>query len=241
MSYLPYIEDKYLIKHIDEVTDVAITAKNEAVAKFNSNVIDPFSALFEMGGFDLNHQTWYKSELARQAQKSVSNCVGLFHQKVLGCADGWIDLGTGSQVDLVNHEAKIIAEVKNKHNTVKGSDQKHVYYELADLVSRKASEYKGYTSYFVTIIPSRPIRFDKLFTPSDKERGSPCPADEKVRIIDGCSFYDMVTGHTDALKQLYKVLPTVINDRKKARKLSKNLISSKDLKELLTYFEAAFA
>lgn len=52
------------------------------------NVINPFSALFQMAGFDMDAAAWVKAEQARQAQKSFQNHVGDFHQNVLGCVRG---------------------------------------------------------------------------------------------------------------------------------------------------------
>lgn len=38
---------------------------------FGENVIDPFAAMFEMAGFDLEHDSWVRNELMRQAQKTL--------------------------------------------------------------------------------------------------------------------------------------------------------------------------
>jgi hypothetical protein len=35
---------------------------------------------------------------------------------------------------------------------------------------------------------------------------------EKIRVIDGKSFYAMASGHEDALRMLYMVLPKVISN-----------------------------
>lgn len=240
MPYLEYISDEDLEACVDALLVKANQAQSNALKKFNKNVIDPFSPLFEMGGFNVSHDAWVKSELTRQAQKTVSNSIGVFHQSVLGCVKNWEDLGTGGQVDLVCEKEKIIAEVKNKHNTVKGSDLKNVYYEMDDLISRKASNYKGYTAYFVSIIPAKPEKYDLCFTPSDKERGSPCPTNEYIRKIDGYSFYDMVTGSERALPKLFNALPEVIRDRTKKLKLDFIKYDSEEIESLNKYFELAY-
>ncbi len=76
----------------------------------------------------------------------------------------------------------------------------------------KNSEYKGYTSYFVNIIPKKPIKYDICFQPSDKETGVKCQANEKIKIIDGASFYDLVTDKEDSLQELFFKLPQIIQD-----------------------------
>ena len=74
----------------------------------------------------------------------------------------------------------------------------------------KASQYKGYTAYFVNVIPKKPQRYDLAFEPSDKETGNKCRANESIRIIDGASFYSLVTGKDSALREFYQALPVVI-------------------------------
>lgn len=112
----------------------------------------------------------------------------------------------------MNHEKKIIAEIKNKHNTVKKSDEIVVYRTLEDLVMRKSSMYKGYTAYFVKIIPEKPRRYDEPCTPSDKATGCTAVENPLIRVIDGYSFYGLVTGRRNAMAQLFAALPKVLMD-----------------------------
>lgn len=146
----------------------------------------------------------------REAQKTLQNHVGEFHQNILGAVKGWENMHTGSVVDLVSDEHKVVAEVKNKHNTLSGGKRSDQYSNLEKLVMPKASRYHDYTSYFVTIIPRSPERFDRFFTPSEKETGANCPENALIREIDGASFYQIVTGEKDALAQLFDILPKVI-------------------------------
>lgn len=210
MSYLSYISDAKLEELVKYVLDKGIERKKEAEKKFNNNVIDPFGALFETAAFDINHKTWKDSETIRQCQKTLQNHVGELHQKVLGEVDGWRDLGKGSVVDLVCDKKKIIAEVKNKYNTVTGGKLADQYYSLERLVMQKSSKYRGYTAYFVNIIPKNPEPLDKCFEPSDKEKGAKCPKNEKIRVIDGASFYSLVTDKPKAITDFYDALPNVI-------------------------------
>lgn len=212
MPYLDFVSDSALQQEVRYVLEKGQEAKALATRKFGRNVIDPFAAAFEIASFDIDYKTWHTSETARQAQKTLQNHVGAFHQKLLGHVEGWEDKGTGEDVDLLCESRKIIAEVKNKYSTVSGGKLSSVYHELEDLVMPKASRYKDYTAYFVTIIPRKPTRFDEPFRPSDRGTGSRHQDNPLVRIIDGASFYAMVTGKNDALSQLYKALPSVIED-----------------------------
>lgn len=186
--------------------------RKRAGKDFFRNVIDPFGSIFEISAFGVTLEAWKDSELIRQCQKTLQNQIGAFHQEILGCVDSWIDMGKGSVVDLRNDNRKIIAEVKNKYNTVSGGDLSSKYNTLENLVMPKNSEYKGYTSYFVQIIPKYPERYNNCFTPSNKEKGTKCPENELIRVIDGASFYELVTGHTDALYELFQALPEIIEE-----------------------------
>ncbi len=210
MSHLGFISDDEIVSLVKNVLDIGRTRMMKAEASFSKNVIDPFAALIESAAFGVNHETWVRSETIRQCQKTLQNHIGDLHQKILGRTPSWTDLGVGSVVDLVCHDRKLIAEVKNKHNTVTGGKLADQYYSMERLVTPKASQYKGYTSYFVNIIPKKPVRFDTTFEPSDKDKGIKCPKNEQIRIIDGASFYSLVTGEEDALADVYKALPDVI-------------------------------
>ena len=239
MSYLNWISDEDLETEVNKVFQKALGAKEIASTKLDRNVIDPFSIFFEMSGFDIpTVDMWRVSEEARQAQKSLSNSFGIFHQSVLGCVEGWEDLGTGHVVDLLSKKNKIIAEVKNKYSTVKGSDQYTVYDSLEGLVMPKTSMYYGYKAYYVEIIPKQkrkaPQKYDVPFTPSVKETGKQRAANELIRKIDGQSFYSLVTGEKDALKDLYLVLPEVIKN------VSDVEFSEEAKKGMLEYFKKAF-
>lgn len=212
MSYLNYIDDSELKKIVKLVLDKGIERKKKAESKFTKNVIDPFGSLFEAAAFDVDHKTWKSAETIRQCQKTLQNHVGDLHQKILGHVETWQDLETGSVVDLVCERKNIIAEVKNKYNTVTGGKLADQYYSLERLVMPKASKYRNYTAYFVNIIPKSPCRFNKPFEPSDKDKGAKCPKNEKIRIIDGASFYSLVTGDDNAIFYFYRVLPKVIED-----------------------------
>ncbi|PCK05784.1 MAG: restriction endonuclease [Alteromonadaceae bacterium] len=210
MAYIEYLDDEVSKALVKDVLDIGRVKKDAVIKDFQKNVIDPFASLFDSAVSDVDHNTWKSSEMVRQCQKTLTNHIGNLHQKILGNVSGWEDLGTGSEVDLVCHQQKIIAEVKNKHNTVTGGKLADQYKTLANLVNPKASRFRGYTAYFVNIIPKKPERFNKCFTPSDKSTGMQLAADEGIRIIDGASFYSLVSLRENALEELYDALPKII-------------------------------
>jgi hypothetical protein len=234
MTKLSFISDNALKDAVKHLLDVALQGKKKAEDQFGRNVIDPFAILFEMAGFDLDAQTWEKSEQTRQAQKSLQNHIGTFHQRILGSVNGWRDLDTGSIIDLECPSQKIIAEVKNKYNTVKGSDQVKIYDNFANLVLHKGQAYRGYTAYYVEIIPNKPIPYNIEFTPSDNQTGQRRPSNPQIRRIDGKTFYALVTGQADALDNLYDLLPSLIES------CSSIKYRFADLRQIQEYFRKAY-
>ena len=132
---------------------------------------------------------------------------------------GWENLGRGSVIDIENNKKKIIAEVKNKHNTTKGNHKVAIYDDLASQLRTRP----GYTAYYVEVIPKNKKTYDKPFTPSDNRKHSRKAKNEAIRVIDGKSFYALASGDKDALKKVYEALPEVIAKvlKKSSRKLTK--------------------
>ncbi len=197
------------------VSDLVRKAKQsvyDASPDLYKNKVDPFSALIDsmLQGIPLSN--WIAQEKVRQSQKTLQNCIGDFHQSVIASFDGWENLGTGQIIDIKNKKLKIVAEIKNKYNTTKGNHKVQIYRDIEKKLSDK--DYKDFTGYYVEIIPSgRGVKtlYDKPFVPSDNTKGGQrAVARDDIRLIDGRSFYKIVTGVDDALSQLYKGLPEMI-------------------------------
>lgn len=204
---LPYISNEDLFSKVEGVINLTQAAVDMCEKNLYKNAIDPFSAIFDALIKDIFLKQWIKQEGSRQIQKTMQNAVGEFHQKILGCVNGWQDMGTGNVFDLLNKNKKIIAEVKNKFNTTKGNHKVAIY---DDLESQLANKYKGYTAYYVEIIPQNRKEYNDVFSPSDNKTKTRRSGNEKIRRIDGNSFYFYATGEKNALRMLYNVLPTVI-------------------------------
>jgi hypothetical protein len=144
------------------------------------------------------------------------------------------NMGVGNVIDIVSTEKKIIAEIKNKYNTISGGKLADLYTSLDNLVMPKSSVYKDYTAYYVAIIPKNPERFDKVFTPSNKDKGNRCPANELIRETDGASFYSLITGKPNALEELFQHLPELIE------KNFGKTIKTDHIEKIMNYFKKAF-
>jgi hypothetical protein len=233
MPILNWITDDDLQNEVSRLLNVGQQAykKKQTVKEFNKNIVDPFSALFTMAGFELTYKDWHTSEIVRQAQKTLQNQVGNFHENILNKVDGWELVGNKSTFDLINKKRQIIAEVKNKHNTVKKSDLVNLHASLYELVSNKSSVYSGYTAYYVAILPPRGKRYDIPFETSNNKTGKKTISSEQVRTIDGASFYELVTGEKDAILQLYKAIVNILRTKG---------YSERELNNINQYFLQAF-
>jgi len=216
MSYLPFISDQALKNAVQNVVNCILETEKKQEQEMYKNVIDPFSAIFDgaVQGFSL--EEWLKKERARQVQKTVQNRIGYFHQEILGSIPGWTNLAEG--IDVCNQERKIIAEIKNKYNTVKGSDKFGIYDYL--LLCLGKPEYQGCTAYYVEIIPLNRKSYDRPFTPSNRGSKTRRPTNEKIRVMSGQEFYKLATGEPKALSMLFDVLPDAISDVSGSKKLS---------------------
>lgn len=202
---------KYLKKDAN-IEDVILKLIKDFKAKASKqniydNVLDPFSSMIEASINDLSYDDWIKTEQTRQHQKTLQNTIGNLHQKLLANIEGVYDLGVGEVIDIVCPDKKIIAEIKNKHNTTKGNHKKEIY---DDFVSLLANKYRGYTGYYVEIIPSKPTAYNSPFTPSDNVTKMNRAERQDIRKIDGKSFYALLTEDENAMFKMYKLISEIL-------------------------------
>lgn len=208
MPYLPFISDKDLLAAIKMVIGKIEKAEKDVDAKLYENVLDPFSALFDGITHGMSYDVWLKSEKVRHIQKTMQNAIGKFHQDILGSVSDSKNLGTGGMLDVVHTGKKIIVEVKNKFNTTKGNHKVKIYDDIK--AALKKPEFEGFTGYCVEVIPKNKKVYDKPFEPSDNKTRKRRPVNQRIRVIDGKSFYKLMTGKDSALQDLFEILPRVV-------------------------------
>lgn len=204
MPYLSFISDEDLLKCISELHQTYLKCQKEfAVKDFYKNKVDPIKFLFDMKFNEINENDYIKAEINRQVDKTISNAIGDFHQKLLGCIEGLNDLGVGNGCDLVNDEQTIFAELKNKHNTMNSSSSEATIQKLIHF----ADEHPDANCYLIQIIAKKSI--DELWRGNFNNTYYEHP---RVRKISGDKFYELVTGIPDAFHQLCTVLPQATKD-----------------------------
>lgn len=196
--------DKDKIKEVlRPLVKSAYESQDSAEKDMYRNTIDVFAAVIETTIKDISMDEWMIQERQRQVQKTLQNQIGELHQAVLGTLDGVNNLKTGSVVDLDGNG--FIAEVKNKHNTTKGNHKKSIYDDLQS----KLPEDEDVVAYYVEMLPRNGKSYNEPFTPSDNVTKTNRGKNERIRRIDGQTFYENVTGNPNALKELYQLLPVV--------------------------------
>jgi Eco47II restriction endonuclease len=224
MAFLSYLSDEQFLPIIQTMID-KIKKKQDALDEsLSSNTLDPFNALFQSAVLGLRLEYWTQLERARQLQKTFEHQMGFLHQSVLGALPNWTNLETGNVTDLVNENAKICAEVKNKFNTVKASDEAGIYDKLLGLIGT-SGVYRGFTAYYVSVVPKRPKPSDDTFTPSDNASGVRKPANVKIRRIDGYSFYALATGKPHALRELFEAIEPAVAQVAKTKRTKQDFES----------------
>lgn len=201
--------DRQKIKNI--LKPILLSAYQAEISEqsLRQNTLDVFSATLESILKGISFDEWIEQEKKRQIQKTLQNKVGDLHQKILGTLSGVQDLEVGDVVDIISQEKSLIAEIKNKHNTTKGNHKIAVYDDLKSVLSSKP---EITTAYYVEILPKNGKKYNKPFTPSDNKTSQQRPANEFIRQIDGQSFYELLTGNPNALRELYILLAQVASE-----------------------------
>ncbi len=227
MPLFTFISDEDLLMCVQKVIEAADRAAARAESDFEKNVLDPFAALFAVTHSDIELSEWSDLEKERQIQKSIQNSIGEFHQNLLGSFNGWTNPGRGGSVDLVNEQRKIIAEVKNKHNTLNSGGSNDTYLKLANHLK---FDRKGYTAYLVQIVPRHAADYDAPWSPNIKTLA----LREDLRKIDGESFYDLASGEKDTLARIFDTIPFIVG------KIKNKSFSDSAIKDCKKLFERTY-
>lgn len=191
MARLSFIDDSAFDKAVLRVVTRVRDADSAAMERLERNVRDPFALLAQALLYDLDPKTLDVLDSQRSLAQAISAAVGDFHQLVLGAMPGWEN--HDALVDLVNKEHRLAAEVKNKHNTLNADNRRQVLDNIEAFLRSKGGggQWEG---YFVTITPKRAGR-------------GPTQVRQRVKEIDGRSFYALASGEADALDQVFDLLP----------------------------------
>jgi len=219
--YVDFVSDKDFIDCVKWVVNGYSSNIN-----IRKNGIDPFKTVCDMYNKDITFASWKNSEAIRQNDKTVNNKIGEFHQKLLGCVAGWDDLKTGGIADLANTSLTIFIELKNRWNTIKGSDMIHTWKSLEDIVTNK---HPGSTAYWGFINERKSTSGEDVWV----LKGNSNP---NVKKVWGKNVYKLVTGKTNALEEVWTALPNVLD-----AVLGKTTkVGKEDKKNLTAWFQSGY-
>ena len=242
MAYLNFISDSDLENHIKETLDeYRETLKGINLERFNENIIDPIKLTFDSIIYNKKIKTILNEEIARQRDKSNTNAIGYFHQKIFKYVRNCEVPQKGFDIIFNDGTQKYYIELKNKHNTMNKGSADSVYINLQN----QALKESDCICALVEVIAknSQNIKWQRTMNGQKVEN-------ERIRRISIDKFYEIVTGEKDAFAKLCKVLPeiitkivnkTIANKREKdtvfqeLKQKDKNLLKSLYLLAFKTY------
>ena len=202
-KYVNFISDTHLLNCIANLHKAYLKAKNNITkSSFYSNKVDTIKLTFDSKFNDIDEESLIQAEILRQIDKSINNSIGTFHEQILGGIKGF-EVGNLSGFDIKAIDETLFADIKNKHNTMNSSSAEALFQKLA----RYADTYKKAKCYWVQILAKG--SFSELWK---GEINGKEYSHSRVYKISGDQFYALLSGHEDALCQLYKTLPIAIKD-----------------------------
>lgn len=187
------------------------------VKKFNSNIIDPVKMIFDKAVYGEDWPTLISNEIFRQRDKSNTNEIGYFHQRIFefvkGChvppngqEGGWdviYDIPDGYVLDGGDIVHKIYVEMKNKHNTMNSAASGKTYIKMQNQLLND----DDCVCYLVEAI-ARCTQNIVWKTTVDKRKVS----HRRIRRVSIDKFYEIVTGQADAFFKVCMALPRVVEE-----------------------------
>lgn len=187
------------------------------VEKFNSNIIDPIKMVFDKAVYNEEWSTIISNEIFRQRDKSNTNEIGYFHQRMFsyisncrvpanGSEGGWdVIYETPSGYSLGDGAAahRIYVEMKNKHNTMNSASSSKTYIKMQNQLLRN----DDCVCFLVEAIAKRSQNIIWQTTVDGQQ-----VSHMRIRRVSIDKFYEIVTGEPDAFYQLCMVLPDMVSE-----------------------------
>ncbi len=197
---LGFIRDEDLFLHVKQTVEkyrFSIDLK-----RFNANLIDPIKLTFDAKVYNKNLHTIIESEIIRQMDKSNTNHIGYFHQNIFRYINpDWKIPKSG--FDLINENAKIFVEMKNKHNTMNAASSQKTYMSMQHKILESADT----TCMLVEVIAKKSQNIPWKITLNAQQYNH-----DNIRRVSIDKFYALVTKDPYAFQKLCNILPTVLDD-----------------------------
>lgn len=226
-KYVDFVSDEDFLECIKWVCDSYPLNSEIDMEHLQRNTLDPIKQVFDISAMKIDSESWIKNELIRQQDKTINNRIGDFHQRLLGKVEGWEDLGTGdsTKVDLRKTDNSVFMELKNKENTVNADSKDQVRRKLAKILEIHPTA----QTYWAYILSTRGDSGESTWKYHEEDN-------PKIKRIWGKNVYELVTGKSDALEQVWKAIPLAVADVM----TTDFKLSSSELKKLKEFFVEAF-
>ncbi len=201
MWKIKFISEDNLKLNIQKTIEAYLNAMGDVdLSGFNSNIIDPIKLLFDMKVYGKTTDELIEDEISRQIDKTNSNSIGYFNQNMFKYIENCIVPSHGFDVIYTNplNSKKIYVEMKNKHNTMNEGGKNSVMENMVN----KINEEPDATCFLVEVISGK----SKNEVWNYKQN-----SDERIRRVSIDKFYEIVTGESDAFKQICDILPIEID------------------------------
>ncbi len=197
---LNFISNQNLFNHVKET--VLNYRFQIDLREFNKNLIDPIKLTFDSKVYQKDLQSLINDEIMRQIDKSNTNHIGYFHQNIFRYfGNGWSVPDTG--FDVINETLNIYVEMKNKHNTMNSSSSQKTYMNMQNKILQLPTA----QCFLVEVIARNSQNIPWIISLNSNQI-----SDERIRRVSIDKFYEIVTGETQAFKNLCEKLPIVIDD-----------------------------
>ena len=218
--YVDFIDDEDLIRAIANLYQVyQQSARGKTFAEVNKNTLDPIKFQFDtMFLYDGDGRRTLTNEIFRQADKTIANGLGAFHQSLIGSIYGFEET-PGMPCDCKKSDNSMFIEVKNKHNTMNARSAEAVFNELNSL----SRSYQRAMCYCVEIISDRSHNSVWEVTVNRTKMRN-----EHIRKISADRFYAIATGDDRAFFKLCANLRMATHDYLKETHASSGLALNAD-------------
>lgn len=229
-KYVDFISDEHFLDCVANLHRAYLKAKNNISKKnFYTNKVDTIKLTFDAKFNDIDEESLIQTEILRQIDKSINNSIGTFHEQILGGIKGF-EVGNLSGFDIKAKDDSLFADIKNKHNTMNSSSAEALFQKL----SRYADNYKKSKCYWVQILAKNSFCEHWKGDINGKEYSH-----SRVYKISGDQFYALLSGQEDALFQLYRKLPIVIEDYLNSSDKNQHLKENSALDEIQSKIETS--
>ena len=211
---LDFITEEELQEHVQAtIKQYGKKLQSFDLKEFNSNLVDPIKLLFDKSVYKVSWEEIIKSEIIRQRDKSNTNDIGYFHQKIFAffkhCElpdKGWdviyknpngVILPDGDKVQT------IYVEMKNKHNTMNSASASKTYIKMQNQLLQD----DDCACFLVEAIASKSQNI-KWMTTVDGSKVN----HKRIRRVSMDQFYGLITGDNSAFYKLCMILPETIEN-----------------------------